>query len=322
MQRPTPPPVPPAVGADHLPVVIVTTRRPAKRRGRGGAAAAVSMLLAVAAVASAIVAWPYLEPSLRTGKRASRKKQAAVVADRGESPRVRKPAHEEKTQQERQPVREPPRPTSQDRVERDREPADVRKPPQPVTLPQEADQPDARVTENVVRMVTEAAKAIRGHDYSAAETALGAAKDFAGDEPELATRVDRWGLLLDYARQLDGRVATAIASANEGREYTIGDRTIAIIEIGPDGYAYKEAGTTRRGPRAGLPRVLERAILKAWYDGDPRPSNGIFVGVHRLLDEDVDFEKVRQEWQQAFLGEPATASIMPLLDDPVLAAVL
>jgi hypothetical protein len=178
------------------------------------------------------------------------------------------------------------------------------------------------VTENVVRMVTEAAKAIRGHDYSAAETALGAAKDFAGDEPELATRVDRWGLLLDYARQLDGHVATAIASANEGREYTIGDRTIAIIEIGPDGYAYKEAGTTRRGPRAGLPRVLERAILKAWYDGDPRPSNGIFLGVHRLLDEDVDFEKVRQEWQQAFLGEPATASIMPLLDDPVLAAVL
>ena len=167
MQRPTPPPVPPAVGADHLPVVIVSTRRPAKRRGRGGAAAAVSMLLAVAAVASAIVAWPYLEPSLRPGKRASRKKQAAVVADRGESPRVRKPAREEKTQQERQPVREPPRPTSQDRVERDREPADVRKPPQPVTLPQEADQPDARVTENVVRMVTEAAKAIRGHDYSA-----------------------------------------------------------------------------------------------------------------------------------------------------------
>ena len=117
-------------------------------------------------------------------------------------------------------------------------------------------------------------------------------------------------------------MARAIASANEGREYTIGDRTIAIIEIGPDGYAYKEAGTTRRGPRAGLPRVLERAILKAWYDGDPRPSNGIFVGVHRLLDEDVDLEKVRQEWQQAFLGEPATASIMPLLDDPVLAAVL
>lgn len=201
MQRPTPPPVPPAVGADHLPVVIVTTRRPAKRRGRG------------------------------------------VL---------------------------PPCPTSQDRVERDREPTDVRKAPQRVPLPQEADQPDARVTENVVRMMTEAAKAIRGHDYSAAETALGAAKDFAGDEPELATRVDRWGLLLDYARQLDGHVATAIVSASEGREYTIGDRTIAIIEIGPDGYAYKETGTTRRG-------------------------------------------------QQALVGEPATSSIMPILDDPALA---
>jgi hypothetical protein len=28
---------------------------------------------------------------------------------------------------------------------------------------------------------------------------------------------------------------------------------------------------------------------------------------------------VRQEWQQALVGEPATASIMPILDDPALA---
>jgi hypothetical protein len=92
-----------------------------------------------------------------------------------------------------------------------------------------------------------------------------------------------------------------------------------IIEIGPKTYAYKESGVIKRGPRAGLPRVVERAILKAWYDGDPRPANGIFLGVHHLLDDDVDLGRVRAAWQQALVGEPATASIMPLLDDRAIA---
>ncbi len=188
-----------------------------------------------------------------------------------------------------------------------------------ITPPPKADQADARLIESVTRTITDAAKAFRSHDYAAAEKALEAAEESAGEEAEPAMRVERWRLLLDYARQLDDHVAKALASANQGREYTIGDRTIVIIEIGPQGYAYKEAGATRRGPRASLPRVVERAILKAWYDGDPRPSNGIFLGVHRLLDDDVDLDRVRQEWQQALAGEPATASIMPILDDPALA---
>lgn len=323
MHRPTPPPVPPAVGTDHAPVVIVTTRRPAKRRARGGtAAAAVWMLLATAAVVAALVAWPYLQPTLRPGKRVASKKQVAAVVDRGQSPRVRQPVREQKQRQEPARVKEPLIPAPPALAARDREPAEREKAATAAETsvpPPEADQADDRVTEDVARTITDAAKAFRSHDYAAAEKALQAAQESAGEEAEPAMRVERWQLLLDYARQLDDHVAKALASANEGREYTIGDRTIAIIEIGPQGYAYKEAGATRRGPRANLPRVVERAILKAWYDGDPRPSNGIFLGVHRLLDDDVDLDRVRQEWQQALVGEPATSSIMPILDDPALA---
>jgi hypothetical protein len=279
------------------------------------------MLLAMAAVVAAFVAWPYLQPSLRPAQRVASKKQVAAVVDRGESPRVRQPGREKNKPQEPQRVKDPLISASPDLAARDRAPAEremATTAAETIVPPPKADQADARLIESVARTITDAAEAFRSHDYAAAEKALEAAEESAGEEAEPAMRVERWRLLLDYARQLDDHVATALASANQGREYTIGDRTIVIIEIGPQGYAYKEAGATRRGPRASLPRVVERAILKAWYDGDPRPSNGIFLGVHRLLDDDVDLDRVRQEWQQALAGEPATASIMPILDDPVL----
>lgn len=280
------------------------------------------MLLAMAAVVAAFVAWPYLQPSLRPAQRVASKKQVAAVVDRGESPRVRQPGREKNKPQEPQRVKDPLISASPDLAARDRAPAEremATTAAETITPPPKADQADAPLIESVARTITDAANAFRSHDYAAAEKALEAAEESAGEEAEPAMRVERWRLLLDYARQLDDHVAKALASANQGREYTIGDRTIAIIEIGPQGYAYKEAGATRRGPRASLPRVVERAILKAWYDGDPRPSNGIFLGVHRLLDDDVDLDRVRQEWQQALAGEPATSSIMPILEDPVLA---
>jgi hypothetical protein len=280
------------------------------------------MLLAMAAVVAAFVAWPYLQPSLRPAQRVASRKQVAAVVDRGESPRVRQPGREKNKPQEQQRVKEPLTPAPPALAAREREPAEremAARAAKTITPLPDANQADAGLTEDLARMITDAAKAFRRHDFAAAVTALEAADESAGGEAEPATRVERWRLLLDYAKQLDDHVTKALASANQGREYTIGDRTIAIIEIGPQGYAYKEAGATRRGARASLPRVVERAILKAWYDGDPRPSNGIFLGVHRLLDDDVDLDRVRQEWQQALVGEPATASIMPILDDPVLA---
>ena len=176
----------------------------------------------------------------------------------------------------------------------------------------------SRADSAVDRGLTDAYAALRRGDRSGVEQGLAVAEQASGDDADLSLRVARWELLAGYAWQLAGYREQAFASANEGRDYTIDDRTIAIIEIGPEKFAYKEAGRIKRGPRASLPKAIQRAILRAWFEGDQRSANHIFLGVDRLLDDQPDLETVRQEWQTALVGEPATASIMPLLDDPVI----
>ena len=176
----------------------------------------------------------------------------------------------------------------------------------------------SRADSAVDRGLTTAYAALRRDDRSGVEQGIAVAEQASGDDADLSLRVARWQLLADYARQLAGYREQAVASANQGREYTIDERTIAIIEIGPEKYAYKEAGRIKRGPRASLPKAIPRAILRAWFEGDQRSANHIFLGIDRLLDDQPDLETVRQEWETALAGEPATASIMPLLDDPVI----
>ena len=176
----------------------------------------------------------------------------------------------------------------------------------------------SRADSAVDRGLTAAYAALRRGDRSGVEQGIAVAEQASGDDADLSLRVARWELLAGYARQLAGYREQAFAAANEGRDYTIDDRTIAIIEIGPEKFAYKEAGRIKRGPRASLPKAIQRAILRAWFEGDQRSANHIFLGVDRLLDDQPDLETVRQEWETALAGEPATASIMPLLDDPVI----
>lgn len=198
------------------------------------------------------------------------------------------------------------------RVETDRVPAEQAE--------QEKARQDSRSRADsaVDRGLTAAYAALRRGDRAGVEQGIAVAEQASGDDADLSLRVARWQLLADYARQLAGYREQAVASANQGREYTIDERTIAIIEIGPEKFAYKEAGRIKRGPRASLPKAIQRAILRAWFEGDQRAANHIFLGIDRLLDDQPDLETVRQEWETALAGEPATASIMPLLDDPVI----
>jgi len=290
----------------------------------------VSLLLAVSACAAGLLAYPRLQKSRLPATQPRPNAAPPVTIAQAESPREKNPdrvERKERSVKAREPATRDVEQNSVQAEQREQQPVL----PQAQTEQEQAAAADdatelqepvsrtAGVAEDVDRRILDAAKAFRSHDYAAASDALDEAEDFSGDDAELATRVERWRLLLDYGRQLDDHVSKAIAAANEGREYTIGDRTIVIIEIGPKTYAYKESGAIARGPRASLPRAVERAILKAWYDGAPRAANGILVGVHHLLDDDVDLGKVRSAWQQALVGEPATASVMPLLDDPALA---
>lgn len=178
----------------------------------------------------------------------------------------------------------------------------------------------ARNTAAVERDLRDAYAALRKRDYAAAAQTVGEAEKRAGDDGDLMTRCGRWRLLVDYAAQLAGFEQQALASANEGREYQIGDRLIAIVEINPKTYAYKERGQMKRGARSDMPKAIERAILRQWFAGANNPANHIYLGIHRLLDDPPALGEVRREWETALAGEPATRSIMPLLDDPILTA--
>jgi hypothetical protein len=295
----------------------------------------VILLLASAAVAiAAVVAWPTSrgrradqaaarasepiatpEPASPVPPAAVTRPPAATVASAGRAEAARPEPVEEAAEPSRRP-------------ERRREPTAVATEPPPAadTAAAEAESGRERAdrerlaTAAVDRALAAALAALRRSDGPAARESVDTASDAVGDDAALRSRVDRWRLLVDYAAQLDTHRRQASASAAKGREYEIGGRTIGIVELTPESYAYKAAGTIKRGPRTALPRPIERAILEAWFAGDGRAANHIFLGIDRLLEPRPDLAGVRREWDTALRGEPATAPLMPLLEDPLFVA--
>lgn len=172
-------------------------------------------------------------------------------------------------------------------------------------------------TAAVDRALTSTLTALRLGDASQARQSVESAAAAAGNDAALRDRVDRWLLLVEYAAQLAGHRREAAESAARGREYEVDSRTIGIVELTPDIFAYKVAGRVERGPRDELPPAIDRAILAAWFAGDGRAANHIFLGIARLLEPRPNLAAVRAEWETALRGEPATAPLMPLLDDPL-----
>jgi hypothetical protein len=295
----------------------------------------VILLLASAAVAiAAVVAWPTSrgrradqaaarasepiatpEPASPVPPAAVTRPPAATVASAGRAEAARPEPVEEAAEPSRRP-------------ERRREPTVVATEPPPATDTAAAEAESGRERADRERLAAAAVDralaatlaALRRSDGPAARESVDAASDAVGDDAALRSRVDRWRLLVDYAAQLDTHRRQASASAAKGREYEIGGRTIGIVELTPESYAYKAAGTIKRGPRTALPRPIERAILEAWFAGDGRAANHIFLGIDRLLEPRPDLAGVRREWDTALRGEPATAPLMPLLEDPLFGA--
>ena len=344
MRPPVPPPVPPAVPppvddgspaglAGGLPVVVRRASRP-RRSGQGPLVGAILLLASAAVAIAAVVAWPTSrgsranqaaarasepiatpEPASPVPPAAVTRPPAATVASAG----LAEAARPEPVEEAAEPSRAP---------ERRREPTAVATAPPPaadtaasaaVSGRERADR--ERLADAAVdRALAATLAAIRRSDGPAARESVDTASDAVGDDAALRSRVDRWRLLVDYAAQLDTHRRQASASAAKGREYEIGGRTIGIVELTPESYAYKAAGTIKRGPRTALPRPIERAILEAWFAGDGRAANHIFLGIDRLLEPRPDLAGVRREWDTALRGEPATAPLMPLLEDPLFVA--
>ncbi|GEM_PF-3386971 len=306
------------------PPVIVTGRRPPRRRRSGGAASiVVSLVIAAAAIGLAAVAWPVLHATSGGPKPAIQTAASGVAAD------ATKPS-----------PKQPPKPRPVPQVPRGESPASgtprpepappespSRPTPSPPSVPSAATDVAPAVPRGDAAAVTAALaktlESLRKGDDAGASKALAAARQAADHDPDLSLRLERWGLLVDYARQLADQKSRALAAANAGREYEVGDRVIAIIEITDETYAYKDKGRIQRGHRSELPRAIDEAILATWFAGSPRAANHILLGVHRLLDPNATLTDVRREWDVARAGEPdAVASILPLLDDEALRAAV
>lgn len=301
------------------PVIVVGDRSRRRQRSvAGGGFAVIALIAAAAAAATAYVAWP--RPGSGAARRVASREGAGGPQEASAAvppPPTTAAASDEPAPS---PPREPEPPRAATRVTPP--PAEIPPQPRPVGANTQAATPaPAPQRGEVERLLRDAYAALQRHDHDAAAQMIQSAAKAAGDDGDLGTRVGRFDLLVDYARQFDGHLEKSLASANEGREYAIGDRMISIIEIGPETYAYKEAGRIHRGPRASMPKAFERAILRQWFDADGRAANHILLGVQLLLDEKPSLPAVRDEWETALAGEPATASILPLLDDPILASV-
>lgn len=352
---PVPPPVPSAAAPgweaaaerDDSPVTIFRSAPRRRRSSESGAVFAVlSLLVAAGAGIAAYVAWPRTSGRHRgqvahaashagagptaahPAKKAGDREVARLEAERrAEEARERREEEQRRHEEQQQAMRldaerkraEQQRQAEEEALARadEQRAADARR------MKEEAERAEAdraRMTAAVEEDLRDAYAALRKRDYAAAAQTVGEAEKRVGEDGDLMTRCGRWRLLVDYAAQLADFEQQALASANEGREYQIGDRLIAIVEINPSTFAYKERGQTKRGPRSAMPKAIERAILRQWFAGANKPANHIYLGIHRLLDEPPALDEVRREWEIALAGEPATRSIMPLLADPILTA--
>lgn len=327
MRPPVPPPVPPAVPpppddglargtSDGLPVVVRQPSRP-RRSGHGPLVAVVLLLAATALAIAAVVAWP-----TNRGRREER--VAARTTDPVAMPEPVAPPEPAPPEQPAPaapvaaaPSRTPDRMQEAEVVGTEPPRADAAAALQAETDRERAER-DRRATAAVERALAATLAALRSGDLAAARQSADAADSAVGDDAALRDRTARWRLLVDYAAQLDTHRQQADASAAKGREYEIDGRIVGIVELTPETFAYKTAGRTKRGPRSALPRAIARAILADWFAGDGRAANHIFLGLDRLLEPRPDLAAVRGEWDTALRGEPATASLMPLLDDPLV----
>jgi cytoskeletal protein RodZ len=167
----------------------------------------------------------------------------------------------------------------------------------------------------------QAYQALRREDFDTADRLLSTAEKDVGDDVEAATRLRRWQLLAGYAREFTRFRGEAFAAANAGREYEVDGEVIAIIEITPDLFIYRQDGRNKRVPRGEVDRRLEMAIVETWFAGDGRAANHLFLGAGWLCHDPPALRRARAEWQIAGAGGEQVAPLIALLDDPVLRQV-
>ncbi|MFM8414317.1 MAG: hypothetical protein ACKOCX_06290, partial [Planctomycetota bacterium] len=175
-----------------------------------------------------------------------------------------------------------------------------------------------RMRAAVDRTLGEAYRAIQRQEFDAAMGAIAAAGDQVGDDAEAATRVEHWRLFATYAKEFPTYQERAFSAANAGREFEAEGTRFSIIEINPDTFVYKVGGRIERVPRQAVDPRIAMAVVAAWFEGDGRPANHLFLGARWLSLDPPDLRRARAEWQTANAGGETVKPLLALLDDPVI----
>jgi hypothetical protein len=284
---------------------------------------ALAALMVLLAAAAGLGGYWYASSDKADRRVASRDADKPARLPAANDPDRDQPARSRDEPSERPRPRPRPRPGTDDTPQPQPSPAQpepfLPAPVQPSRpVPPGDDAATARAAAAVDASLRKAFTQITGKDYAAATRTIQAARDQAGDDPDLHQRIDRWNLFNDYAKEFARHAADALKAANAGRDYALGKTRIAVIESTPTMLVYKQSGAVQRVPRERIPHDVLTAIVGTWVAADGRAANHIFLGIHHLAQPQPDVAAARREWQTATNGGESMAGMMPLLDDPII----
>jgi hypothetical protein len=295
-------------------VPAIEIRRPVVYRKKSSGSGVLLVLIAGLAAAAGGLYWYKFRPPRAAAKRAPadvalvdqhRPEPPAVVAATPPpaEPRKRKPAPEPEPEPEPAAVPEPepePEPKPQPEPEPKPEPPMVAEDPQKIEA-----------------LLSRVAETLRAADFSAAADSAKAAATAAQAKPS-RERVERWTELVTFAQGFADYRNQALATVTPGVEFDIDGKKIIVVEIDDEKFIYRYAGKNKTTPRDRIPGGILMAIVTGWFDENP--ANDLFIGAYHATKEEPDFDKARECWARAAARGADASLLLPLLDDPLLAA--
>lgn len=311
-----PPPVPsmlPAPDESAEPSMAINIRRTIRpRRSNNSATGLIVTVLTLAVTAlTAYVAWPHLTGTLKSKTLKKDDEVAARDKPQPEAPVAAKAVQE-------------PAPRDFSESDPGTSTTSSRRPtpdPEPDPSREEID------VEQVRRQVDDAVKtafaAIKSQDFEAAATTLSEANEAARGDRESTDRIRRWRQLVVYAKRYPEYRDKALANASKNRpEIESGSRSIVVVELTPEIFVYRDSrdpGRQLELPRAEMPKDIEDAIVRAWFEGGGLAANYLYLGAAAIARPRPDLNKARADWMRASQGgEPDGDVLLGILNDSVV----
>jgi hypothetical protein len=319
-------PIPEADGFDGAPTPVIKMRRPVAYRKKSSGGGVLLLLIAgLAAAAGGLYWYKFRPPRIPANRPAS---AVAMAEERRPAPDP-KPEPETRPAPAIEPQRRPrpqPKPEPEPQPQSEPEPEPPPKPklmprPQPEPPPEPAPEPEppppAEDPTKIEAALRRVAESLRASDFAAA-TAAAKAAAAAAQTKASRERVERWTELTTFAEGFADYRTQALATVTPGVEFDIDGKKIIVVEIDDEKFIYRFAGKNRTTPRNRIPGGILMAIVKGWFD--EKPANDLFIGAYHATKEEPDLDQARASWERASARGADASLLLPLLDDPLLAA--